>query len=152
MRRTGLLVVLTLAAAATVGCGAAHRAAAPRPAPAACRSSASLLVEDGRRFLRHYDGGDPGPADQELYDIRNDLARQQRARCAPAELGAALRAGLTAAGARRLAELAPRPIELDVRQALRCSAAAGAPSCGAPASRFTETSFGPGAANYPIAP
>ena len=149
MRRLQLL--LPLLAAAAGGCGTTHHSSAPSE-PAACRASASLLVEDGHRFLRHYDGGDPGPADQELYSIRNDLARQQRNRCSPAKLGAALRAGLTAAGARRLADLAPKPIELNVRQALRCSAAAEASNCNAPAARFTETSFGPGATNYPIAP
>lgn len=152
MRRVTLVLPL-LVAAATAGCGGgARRTAAPPAVSAQCRSAASLLVEDGRRFLEHYDGLNPGPADQELYNIRNDLARLQRGRCAPAQVGRALRGGLTAKDARRLASLAPRPIELNVRQALRCSATGKASSCGSAAARFTETSFGPGATNYPIAP
>lgn len=146
--RAALAIVLLAAAA---GCGGARHASAP-PASRGCRTAAAALVEDGRRFLRHYGGGDPGPADQELYNVRNDLARLQRARCGPAQLGATLRAGLTAAGARRLAALSPRPIELNVRQALRCSEATKAAGCEQPAARFTETSFGPGAVNDPITP
>jgi hypothetical protein len=146
-----LLPLLLVAVAAGCG-GKAHRAEAPPAVSAPCRSAASLLVEDGRRFLEHYDGLNPGPADQELYNIRNDLARLQRGRCAPAQVGRTLRAGLTAADARRLASLAPKPIELNVRQALRCSGAGGARDCDALSARFTETSFGPGAKNYPIAP
>lgn len=147
-----LLPLALLAAAAGCG-GGSHRASPPtRHVPAVCGSAASLLVEDGRRFLEHYDGLNPGPADQELYNVRNDLARLQRGRCAPARIGATLRAGLGAAGTGRLASLAPKPIELNLRQALRCSATAEADGCRALAERFTETSFGPGATNYPIAP
>jgi hypothetical protein len=60
-----------------------------------CAADARVLVHDARLYYTHSTGG-LGPADLYYYDLREEYAHFQADACTNAQLGAAMKRGLTA--------------------------------------------------------
>src|SRR5581483_9352502 len=83
-----------------------------------CAVDAQTFLRDSRIFLDHYGAEAAYPADLYYVILREDFADFQARACAPAVLGKALRAGLSAAERRRFVDALPATMAGVVRQGL----------------------------------
>jgi len=111
MRRAAFAAALLLVLAGCGGSGSSHKgrtvtvgAYAGFPATTIvgtysaqeCATDAATVTTDARQYYEHTAGGAPPPADLYYLDMRADYSHFRADACTPAELGRALRTGLTA--------------------------------------------------------
>jgi hypothetical protein len=85
---------------------------------ARCRGQARQLAVRAASMVRHYGGTTVYPADMSYLGFRDGLGLFEQGRCAPGELGTALRRELTAPQRATFLRLLPGKVAGKVRRAL----------------------------------